>query len=57
MTTTEPSLCLVCAWRKDCQKRFLRPKDVELRCPDFSRDMSIKNTEKSDVEEEDSGHH
>ena len=54
---TEPSLCLVCAWRKDCQKRFLKSKEVEFRCPDFTKDMSIKDTEKPDAEKEDSGHH
>lgn len=33
-------ICVVCAWRADCQKKFsISGKD--LRCPDFSRDISI----------------
>lgn len=55
----EPSLCVVCAWRKECQKRFLKGLDVTLRCPDFTRDMAIGkdmvDTEKPDAEKKDSG--
>jgi hypothetical protein len=46
--TKEPALCVVCAWRKDCQKKFLRSGEVTLRCPDFARDVSIKDEEKKD---------
>ena len=42
----EPALCIVCAWRENCQKKFLKSKDVSLRCPDFTRDLSTKDTEK-----------
>ncbi|OPX98102.1 MAG: hypothetical protein A4E62_00713 [Syntrophorhabdus sp. PtaU1.Bin002] len=42
---TEGTLCVVCAWRKDCQKKFRKSQDVTLKCPDFSRDLSIKNGE------------
>ena len=55
--STEPSLCVVCAWRKDCQKKFLRDQDVTLKCPDFTRDVSIKDREKPDGKKEDSGDH
>ncbi|MBI4826949.1 MAG: hypothetical protein HY807_11120 [Nitrospirae bacterium] len=34
-------ICAVCAWRADCKKKFsISGKDM--RCPDFSRDISIK---------------
>jgi hypothetical protein len=52
----EPVLCAVCAWRKDCQKRFLKSLEVRLRCPDFAKDMAIKDTEKQDAEKKDSGY-
>jgi hypothetical protein len=52
---TEPSLCIICAWKKDCQKKFLRSKDVTLRCPDFTKDVSIKDREKLDDQKKDSG--
>lgn len=34
--------CAVCAWRENCSKRFCIP-DGGARCPDFSRDVSIKD--------------
>ncbi len=52
--SSDVSLCVVCAWRKDCQKRFLRGPEVQLKCPDFSRDMTIKDTEMQDAEKKDS---
>ncbi len=33
--------CAVCAWRENCNKRF-NVSDGGARCPDFSRDISIK---------------
>jgi len=33
--------CVICAWRAQCAKRFSVP-DGGARCPDFSRDVSIK---------------
>ena len=35
--------CVVCAWREDCNKRF-SVCDGGSRCPDFSRDIRIKDT-------------
>lgn len=34
--------CAVCAWRETCAKRFC-VTDGGARCPDFSRDVSIKD--------------
>ncbi|HOP86454.1 MAG TPA: hypothetical protein PLM71_00990 [Syntrophorhabdaceae bacterium] len=53
--TDEVTLCVVCAWRKDCQKKFSTSSDIKLRCPDFTRDLSIKNLEKESDKEEDTG--
>ena len=33
--------CVLCAWREKCAKRF-SVSDGGARCPDFSRDVSIK---------------
>lgn len=38
----EPTLCVVCAWREDCKKKFIHGKEVSLRCPDFAKDLRIK---------------
>lgn len=45
----EPTLCILCAWRKDCKKKFLQGKDVSLRCSDFTKDVLIEK-DKTDVE-------
>lgn len=41
-------LCPVCAWREFCQKRFLYSSDTSPNCPDFTRDLTIKEKEKED---------
>lgn len=48
----EKTICIVCAWRETCQKRFRMREGIELRCPDFVRDVSIKE-DKEDVKEGD----
>jgi hypothetical protein len=35
-------ICMLCAWRENCQKKFsVSGRDV--RCPDFVRDLAIKD--------------
>jgi hypothetical protein len=34
--------CAVCAWRENCSKKFCIT-DGGARCPDFTRDVSIKD--------------
>jgi hypothetical protein len=47
MTTVQS--CVICAWRANCAKRF-SVSDGGARCPDFSRDVSIKHQpDESDV--------
>jgi len=36
--------CAICAWRENCNKRFCVP-DGGSRCPDFSRDITIRIVE------------
>jgi hypothetical protein len=38
--------CAVCAWRGTCAKKF-SVADGGARCPDFSRDVSIKDSEEA----------
>ena len=43
-------MCILCAWRENCQKKFsVSGRDV--RCPDFVRDMSIKDDDRGGKEE------
>jgi len=43
----EKRYCAICAWRGGCQKRFSVATDAQgfVHCPDYSRDLSIKDTE------------
>ncbi|MFH1137882.1 MAG: hypothetical protein V1816_17575 [Pseudomonadota bacterium] len=40
--TDDKTICAVCAWRQDCLKRFRYESSNQLRCPDYTRDMTIK---------------
>lgn len=52
MTLDYAKLCGICAWRGTCQKKFSLSHDA-LHCPDFSRDVTIKERqEKEEVKEE-----
>jgi cytidylate kinase len=52
--TIEKQTCGICAWRRDCQKRFKLAADAFLgsHCPDYTRDLSIKATALSEQEDE-----
>ena len=43
----ERRLCVICAWRQHCQKRFSVTHDglLNIHCPDFTRDYTIKDSE------------
>jgi hypothetical protein len=46
MMGSGPEICVVCAWRESCQKKFsLSGRDI--RCPDFVRDVTKQ--EKAEV--------
>lgn len=45
--------CAVCAWRETCSKRFC-VSDGGTRCPDFSRDVSIKDADDDEMMQSDS---
>lgn len=42
----EKTICLICAWREKCQKRFSLPAGA--KCLDFVRDVSIKSEEEGE---------
>lgn len=49
--STEIGVCAVCAWRADCRKKF-SVSGRDFKCPDFSRDFTIKETPGKDEEKE-----
>ena len=42
MNTSSRQFCAICAWRENCAKKFC-VADGGARCPDYSRDISIKD--------------
>jgi len=45
-------ICVVCAWRADCQKKF-QVSGRDMKCPDFVRDLSLPKNEEEQTEEKD----
>lgn len=52
--TVEIHICGLCAWRRECQKRFTVSTDAFLgsHCPDYTRDLSIKTAATNEGEDE-----
>lgn len=38
----EKKSCSICAWRENCQKRFASSSDIALTCPEYTRDVTLK---------------
>lgn len=38
----ERTICAVCAWRADCKLKFSYDSGGPIRCPEYTRDLSIK---------------
>ncbi|HON59190.1 MAG TPA: cytidylate kinase-like family protein [Smithella sp.] len=47
-------VCGICAWRRECQKKFKLEKDGFIRshCPDYTRDLTIKVAATEEKEDE-----
>lgn len=52
--SSEIVVCAVCAWRADCRKKF-SVSGRDFKCPDFSRDFTIKEATGKDKEKEEDG--
>lgn len=37
----EGTICVMCAWRRDCNKKFSRAGGTTLPCADYTRDLSL----------------
>ncbi len=45
------NICVVCAWRATCQKKF-SVSGKDFKCADFVRDVSIKEEETEEIDSE-----
>jgi len=43
-------LCLNCAWRANCAKRFSMGDCATLHCPDYCEDVALRKQMKRDAE-------
>ena len=52
--TVEIHICGLCAWRRECQKKFKVSTDrfIGSHCPDYTRDLSIKAAASNEQEDE-----
>ncbi len=41
----EPTICAVCAWRADCNKKFSYAQGGPIKCAEFTRDAACKRDE------------
>jgi hypothetical protein len=37
----ERTICVVCAWRETCQKKYSFSSSGGTKCPDYSRDLTL----------------
>ena len=44
MTRDTRKLCVICAWRANCAKRFSMGDDATLHCPDFTEDVTLRKS-------------
>jgi hypothetical protein len=51
---SEKTLCVVCAWRLTCNKKFSMDGSTTTRCPEFTRDVMLTAPkEEQDTKERD----
>jgi len=47
------TICVICAWRQTCNKKFSMDGATTTKCPDYTRDVTLQDSrEKSTAKEE-----
>jgi len=49
------TICVTCAWRRDCNKKFSMDGATTTRCPDYTRDLTLKEPAADSEAKEDAG--
>lgn len=44
---SEKTLCVMCAWRQACNKKFCVDGTTTTRCPEYTRDVTLKEPARS----------
>ncbi|MCB2225182.1 MAG: hypothetical protein KQH53_00790 [Desulfarculaceae bacterium] len=48
ITSAEPTMCVVCAWRVDCKKKYSYEQGSVIKCADYTRDMGLPRDKDED---------
>ena len=48
----DKTICVICAWRQTCNKKFLMDGASTTRCPDFTKDVTLRSDDSEDSTEE-----
>ena len=48
--TSDKTICVICAWRQACNKKFSMDGASTTRCPDYTRDVTLKTHDTGDEE-------
>lgn len=46
------TICVICAWRQTCNKKFSMDGATTTKCPDFTRDITLSQPKKEEKEKE-----
>ena len=42
---SDRTICVICAWRQTCNKKFSMDGTTTTRCPDYTRDLTLQPRE------------
>ncbi len=48
---SQRTICVMCAWRQACNKKFSMDGATTTRCPEYTRDVTLKPQATEDEEE------
>jgi hypothetical protein len=51
MMESNRTICVVCAWRETCNKKFSMDGSTTTRCPEFTRDVTLPAEKEPEKEE------
>ena len=43
------TICVVCAWRQTCNKKFSMDGATTTRCPEYTRDVTLKRPDEEEA--------
>jgi hypothetical protein len=46
----ERTICVVCAWRETCQKKYSFSSSGGTKCPDYTRDLKLPKDNDPQIE-------